>query len=101
MADAELKLPQDTLKIISLPELPKTYANGFQVVMSNSDVSLLLIQNNVPVAVVNMSYTVAKTLSKKVGELIEKLETRSGQPIMTTDDIHKYLKEELNAPGVL
>jgi hypothetical protein len=98
MADAELKLPQDTLKVISLPEVPKMYANGFQIVMSNSDVSILLIQNNVPVAVVNVSYTIAKTLSEKVGELIGKLEARSKQPIMTTDDINKYLQEEQSGP---
>lgn len=94
MTDAELKLPQDVLKVISLPDLPKMYANGFQIVVSNSDVAILLIHNKVPVAVVNVSYTVAKTLSEKVGELIRTLETKSERSIMTTDDINKYLQEK-------
>jgi hypothetical protein len=77
------------------------YANGFQIIMSNSDISILLIQNNVPVAVVNVSYTVAKTLSVKVAELIGKLEKRSKQSIMTTDEIHKHLQEEQSGQSIL
>jgi light-regulated signal transduction histidine kinase (bacteriophytochrome) len=61
--------------------------------MSNADIAVLFTQNGKTAGVVNMSYTVAKTLSQKVDELIKRLETKSEQTIMTTDDIGKYLED--------
>jgi light-regulated signal transduction histidine kinase (bacteriophytochrome) len=74
-------------------DTPKIYTNGFQIVMSNADIAVLFTQNGKTAGVVNMSYTVAKTLSQKVDELIKRLETKSEQTIMTTDDIGKYLED--------
>lgn len=98
MTDSPTKPEGDALKIFSEPDLPRTFANGFHVVMSNADVAILLLQNGFPVSAVNMSYTVAKTLSQKIAGMIDKLEKKSGQPIMTTDDVAKYLRDEDDEP---
>lgn len=74
-------------------EIPKFYFNGFSNGIGNSDIVIVLQLNNTPIAVLNTSYTIAKTLSKKLDEMIQNLETASGNSIMTTDDVNKYLTE--------
>lgn len=92
--------PDDILKVISSPQIVKLYANGFSIVMSNSDVSILLTHNNAPAAVLNLSYTTAKSLFEKVSESIKVLEKKSGQPIMTSDDIGQFLQDDLNDKNI-
>ncbi|MHC2791932.1 hypothetical protein ACVINZ_000944 [Mesorhizobium jarvisii] len=63
------------------------YANGFAISISPSDVTIVLEQNAVPQATLNMSFTVAKTLAGKLGALVTSLEEATGRPILTTDEI--------------
>ena len=44
-------------------------------------------------AVVKMSYTVAKTLAKKLGAMMAAFEDSVGTTIMTTDDVDQRMKE--------
>lgn len=73
------------------PEIPRIHFNGFINSMGGGDVLLVLQQNEKPVAVLNASFTVAKTLAKLLGEMIENLETKTGNTIMTTDEIASKL----------
>lgn len=68
-------------------EVPKIYANGFAQFFNNADVGLILQLNGRPNAVINMSYTLAKTLHDRLGKQIKDLEKDSGHNIMTTDFI--------------
>lgn len=52
---------------------------------------VVLERNGHPVAVLNVSYTVAKTLSMLLGDAIARLEKVSGHPIMTTTEIEQFL----------
>jgi hypothetical protein len=52
---------------------------------------VVLERNGQPVAVLNASYTIAKTLSVLLGNAIAQLEELSGHPIMTTMEIEKFL----------
>lgn len=63
------------------------YGNGFQLALSNADVSLIVQLDNVPQLRVAMSYTTAKTLQLKMGELVAKLEEATSHSIMTSDDV--------------
>lgn len=72
--------------------VPRIYANGLGFGTTNADVVLVLQTNNVPVAIVNLSYTLAKTLTQKMGEMISDLEERTGHDIMTTDFIDQAKK---------
>ena len=74
----------DTQQIIELQVL---YFNGFQLTLSNSDVSGLLMLNGQPTAAMNMSFTTAKTLSIALNEMINTLEKVTGREIMTNKEI--------------
>ena len=78
----------DAEKIVaSAAELPNFYTNGFNNVMSSSDVMVVYHLNGKPTFSVNMSFTTAKTLSIMLGQLVAQLETFSGHEIMTTMDV--------------
>jgi hypothetical protein len=50
--------------------VPQIYFNGFVSTMSSGDVLTVLERNGKPVVVLNMSYTVAKTLAISLGQLV-------------------------------
>ena len=68
-------------------ELPRLYFNGFSITLSTGDILIVLKRNDIPIAVLNASYTVAKTLVQKIDGVIGKLEDVTGNIIMTTNDI--------------
>jgi len=71
---------------ISDSEIPKIYANGFATAVGNGDSLIMLQLNRMPVAVLNLSFTVAKTLALKLGNLIKEVEDKANTVILTTDD---------------
>lgn len=72
---------------------PQIYANGFALGLGIGDVLVALQQNGKPVANINLSFTVAKTLCIKLGTMIHELEQKTSQTIMTTDDILTLTKD--------
>lgn len=68
-------------------DVPHLYFNSFLNALGTSDMLLILERHGRPVAVLNTSYTVAKTLAHKLGQLIVDLEKKTGNTIMTTDDV--------------
>ena len=75
-------------------EIPTIYFNGFVTSVSMGDVMVILNRANKPVAILNMSYTLAKTLAEKLGGGITSIEQKSGNTIMTTDDIQRIFMED-------
>lgn len=73
-----------------VPAVPAIYANGFVLGLGNADIVLLLQRNGKSVATLNLSFTLAKTLSKQLAKSIADLEKLSGQPILTTEDITAF-----------
>jgi hypothetical protein len=90
-ADEKLELVR---KALEAPETPKFYANGFANALGMGDIVITFSTNYSPSVVINLSYTVAKTLSEKLAELIQHLEKSTGNTIMTTQEIEKALSEE-------
>ena len=80
-------------------ELPTIYFNGFITTVGTGDVLIILRQQNKPVAILNTSYTVAKTLAEKLGGGIAVLEQRTGNTIMTTEDLGAKLAEGVDNDG--
>jgi hypothetical protein len=77
----------DVEKAINNPEIPNLYANGFITATGNGDALVVLQQNGKSIATLNLSYTMAKTLTLKLGHLVKDLENKTGNTIMTTSDI--------------
>lgn len=74
-------------------EIPKLYSNGFINAHGNGDVMILLQQNGKSIALLNLSFTMAKTLALKLGDVIKHIEDASGNMIMTTNDIDKAVAQ--------
>ena len=72
-------------------DVPRIYFNGFASGLSTGDVVTVVEQNGRPVAVLNMSYTVAKSYSQGLATVIAKLEEESGRQIMTTKKIETFI----------
>ena len=63
------------------PDIPHIYFNGFINAVGSSDVTVLLQNNGNFNATLNMSFTMAKSLSRKLKLIIDDLEKNSGNPI--------------------
>ena len=74
-------------------KIPHLYANGFTNALSSADIVIVLERQNEPVAVLNVSYTTAKSLAQKLSQLISNLEKASNQSIMTTDLVDSFLSQ--------
>lgn len=72
--------------------VPKLYFNGFAARVSASDIQFVLEHNSKPVAYLNASFSIAKTFAKHLGSLIQVLEEKTGNTIMTQEDIVKSLE---------
>ena len=86
-SDVNQELARQMQRAEDDPDVPKIYFNGFMNAMGAGDVTVVLKRGETPVAVINMSYTVAKTLYEKLRDMIGNLETGMDQTIMTTDTI--------------
>ena len=72
---------------------PEVYFNGFAVAISSGDISVVLERNQTPVTVLNLSYTVAKTLALSLGSVIGALEEIAQQQMLTTHELDKKMAE--------
>ena len=79
-------------------DIPRIYFNGFVGAFSAGDIMFVLERNGQQVGIMNMSYTVAKTLSSALSQLVDQLEQTSGQPIMTTQEVGKLLEKSSGDP---
>ena len=87
------QIDNELTEAISKENLPKIYANGFSIALGLGDVTLLLKNGPIPVGMVNVSFTIAKTLSQKLQDAIGHLEKKTGNLIMTSDDVKTSIFE--------
>ena len=86
----------ERIAVSQLPDiegLPEIYANGFNINMGTGDIEIILKRRDEPIAVLQMSYTIAKTLAQGLAILIGELEQRTGNEIMTT----QFIKDKLES----
>jgi hypothetical protein len=87
----------DAAKAANVPEI---YINGFVHGLGAGDVYTVIERNGSPVAILNMSYTVAKTFSVALGAIVARLESRSGRDMLTTQEIEEIFKESENKDDI-
>ena len=83
-----------TTALEQVVELPSMYFNGFQLGVTNSDVSGIMLLNGQPQLVMNLSYTTAKTLQQALSSIISDLEDVTGHEIMMTKEIDAGLRSK-------
>ena len=81
-------------KVVNDPTIPRFYANQSYNVNTGRDLSILLLNNNVPVAVLNLSFNMAKTLALQIGELIRDFEDTTNTQILTILEIDESFKKK-------
>ena len=92
MDDKLEQLQNDTLvAAVNDDAVKDIYFNGFQAATGNGDILLILNRNNKAAYKVNLSFTMAKTLSEKLGFIIAEIERQAESRIMTTDDINEKM----------
>lgn len=74
--------------------VPEVYFNTFFGGVSVSDCFLILERNGLPAAVLNLSYTSAKSLSVALGSMIAHLEEKAGREMLTSRDVESILRAE-------
>ncbi len=91
-------MPKEEDKVIKAIEnaleddnIPKIYANSFACALGVGDISIVLQNGIKSEALLNLSYSSAKTLSILIQELIGFLESKSKNEIMTTSQIKDFL----------
>jgi hypothetical protein len=95
MSDEKPSQDQDTQERLARgmdAGVPQIYFNGFVSTMSSGDVLTVLERNGKPVVVLNMSYTVAKTLALSLGQLISQFEFGVERTMLTTHDVENALR---------
>jgi hypothetical protein len=81
-------VPAQFAALLGAP-ISNIYATGFQLGFTNADTQLVLLLSGRPVAVVNFSYTLAKSISEKLGILVDEWEKKTGHTLQTTESIDK------------
>lgn len=76
-------------KALTTPGIANLYANGFLCARTNADVFVVLQTNGGPNAILNMSYTTAKTLAEDLATTIKEFEDTMQHSIMTIHDINQ------------
>jgi hypothetical protein len=92
MADKEEGLADRIARALD-SDVPKVYFNGYVNHLSTSDILTVLERSGRPVAVLNMSYTVAKSLCASLGQLIAQLEAATERTMLTTSDVETSMRK--------
>ena len=92
-AQQEQETLNDLEAVLTSQDIPQLYVNGFTTVISNTDICTVLERNGSPVAVLNISYTTAKSLAQKLSQLIADFETIAQHPLMTIEDVNSTLAQ--------
>lgn len=81
-------------------QIPSIYANGFGIISSASDLSLVMMINNNPVAVVSVAYTTAKSMMDDIAKALNQYERATKTKVKTINEIAEDLKTVLGESGV-
>ena len=82
------------LAALTSPTVPQIYANGFTNNLSNGDILTVFERNGSPTAAINMSFTLAKTLSVALGQMIAQIEQATGREMLTTFDLEAAMEKK-------
>jgi hypothetical protein len=100
MPDEKQSIEQERIARAIDAGVPQIYFNGFVNTITVGDVLTVLETNGKPVVVLNMSYTIAKTLAISLGQIISQFESGVERNMLTTHDVEKALGRIMKATEV-
>ena len=80
-------------KTLNTVDVPAIYANGFTIATTVSDVSIVLMRNNRPFNLLNLSFTTAKTLAQGLTQAIAEFEKLTTTEITTITQFQEKVKQ--------
>jgi hypothetical protein len=80
---------------------PQIYLNGFALAQSLADVTIVAQTNGNPSAVLNMSFTTAKSLAIELDKIIKTFEEITGHTLLTMEDIKTKMAAIKGDPHVV
>ena len=83
--------------VLDDPNVPQIYVNSLQSGFNNTDFILLLESNGRPSAILNLSYTLAKTLVQTIGSNIAELEAQLGHSIHSMEEMDRLRQTITNS----
>ena len=83
------------------PDVPQIYVNALQSGYNNTDFILLLESNGRPSVILNLSYTLAKTLVQNIGNNIADMETQMGHSIHTMEEMEHFRQNMPNSKTII
>ena len=87
---------KDIIDIIKSEQLTRIYFNEFAIGLSKNDIFILLRRNGKEEAILNASHISAKSLALALMEAINNLETKIGQPVLTSDEVERLMEDNSN-----
>lgn len=79
--------------------VPRIYLNGFQVGLTSADVIIAGESNSEPAVMINMSFTLAKTLAKALTNTIATMEEKVDRSMLTTHEFEALMKDLKDGDG--
>lgn len=79
---------------LQLTDDKKYYFNGFTISISPPDFVIILQNNNEPIAYLNTTHSVAKTLAVKISGILSDFEKSTKHKIPTLDDLKEEIKKK-------
>jgi hypothetical protein len=92
-AEQENAHAADIQRALQSPDLPQYYVNSFTVTVGTGDVLIVMKRNNQQIGMIQVSYTVAKSLGEVLSDVIAGLEKVTGHEIMTSKYIERKVQE--------
>ena len=88
---------EEKIPLVIPQNIPIVYGNNFGLNVSGSDIAIIILLENMPLARFHMSFELAKGLQEALNEHIDIIEKALGNEIMSPQNVHKNLKQRIES----
>ena len=91
LIEAQIQAAQDKFRaVLNEPSVPKIYVNAFLSGYNNTDFIVMLECNGKSEAILNLSYSLAKSLAQNILNSVAEIEKQTGRDILTIDAMEQH-----------
>jgi hypothetical protein len=91
---------QQMQALLNNPMIPRMYGNTFAVAQTSADLSVVVLANNAPAAILMLSYSSARTLIVEMEKAILNFEKAIGQSVPTNQELDTKMRTVLGSGNV-